>query len=153
MFYWRCAHRSGNQRHVFQTWVTLAQRPSHAVVPNLSGPSLDNPGFGRFPRPDETLDLHLEHGGFDIARQHNVAAAAQHKNGAWLSAGSLRACNRSATSRMRTRFNARAAIPKVFQGCKGTFFSTTIATIVALGPALAIFPYCFLARESPLCHP
>ena len=79
VLHWRCAHRSGNQRHVFQTWVTLAQRPSHAVVPSLSSPSLDDPGFGGFLDQTKTLDLHLEHGGLDIARQHDVAAAAQHK--------------------------------------------------------------------------
>src|SRR6218665_3078439 len=48
------------------------------------------------------------------------------------SASAATAC-KSATERTRTRAWARAAMPKVFQGCKETLFSTTIGPIVALG--------------------
>jgi uncharacterized protein YajQ (UPF0234 family) len=73
----RGAHRTGNERHVLQARQALGQRPGDEVVPVLAGAGLDDPGIGALfdQAPAHHLDLqhHLRH----VAREHDVAAAAE----------------------------------------------------------------------------
>jgi len=77
----RGADHAGNQRQVFQAGVAVLQRPGDQIVPVFTGTGLDNPGLGRFTDQAPAHDFDLEHQRLDIAGQHNVAAATQHKFG------------------------------------------------------------------------
>jgi len=50
-------------------------------VPDFARAGLDDPGLVGFLQQAQPLDLHLEHHGLDVAREHDVAAAAQHEQG------------------------------------------------------------------------
>ena len=75
------AHGAGDQRQIFEARIAVLQGPCDRVVPDLAGSDLDNPvPVGLF---DQThaLDFHLQHHRFDIAGDHDIAAATQHEHG------------------------------------------------------------------------
>ena len=75
----RSAHAARDHGQVLHAWVSIGQRPGHQLVPVFPSASLDNEGFGGFAHQPLAHDLDLEHQGFDVAGEHNVAAAAQNE--------------------------------------------------------------------------
>ena len=73
------AHRARDEGQVFQAIKTLRHGPGHEVVPHLAGTGFDHPGARGFFHKPPAHDLGLEHQGFDVAGQHDVAAATQHE--------------------------------------------------------------------------
>lgn len=145
----RCPHRARDQGQVLQPGIAVRQRPGHGVVPDLASTRLHDPGLGRFIHQAQALDFHLEHDGLHVTGQDDVAAAAQHKFRCGRELGAASTARRSSTECTRTRVWARAAMPKVLQGCKGAFFSTTIGPIVASGLLAPCDPPPYLHLFSP----
>ena len=74
----RRAHAAGDKGQVFQTGVALLQGPGYQVVPGFACGGLHDPVCAVFIHQRHAPGFHLEHQGLHIARQHDVAAAAQH---------------------------------------------------------------------------
>ena len=67
--------RARNEGHVLEARPALLQGPGHEIVPRLPRSRLHNPvavGLGHESTPQ---NLDFEHQGFDLAREHDVAAA------------------------------------------------------------------------------
>ena len=72
-------YATGNEGQVFQARPALFQRPAHGVVPVFTGSSFHNPVFISLSHQLAPHDLDFQGQGFDVAGQHNIAAAAQNK--------------------------------------------------------------------------
>jgi hypothetical protein len=77
----RCAGGAWNERQVLQPRPALFDGPGHGAVPGLASPHLDHAALGRLVHQLQARDLDLQHHRVDVARQHHIAAAAQHELG------------------------------------------------------------------------
>ena len=75
----RGPHRPGNQGQVFQAGPALRQRPCHKLVPVLARCGLHHPGFVVLRDQLLAHQFDFQHQGFHVARDDDVAAAAQQK--------------------------------------------------------------------------
>jgi len=75
----RSAHAARDHGQVFHAGKAIGQRPGHQFVPVLAGAGLHDEGFGGLAHQPFAHDLDLEHQRFDVAGEHNVAAAAKNE--------------------------------------------------------------------------
>ena len=73
------AHRARDQRQVFQPAHALRQGPLHEVVPVFTGGGGDEDGLEIGLRQAHAARGHVQHGAGKVARQDDVAAAAQYQ--------------------------------------------------------------------------
>ena len=75
----RRAHRAGNQREIFEAGQALRQGPRNEFVPVLTRTGFYKNGVMIFANHAAPAQFDEQRDTLEIARQHDVAAAAEHQ--------------------------------------------------------------------------